>query len=102
MRRYPGAPVEGATLRTVKEHDARSISGVIDVIRRPESVSVVATSYPIALKARDRLEITWYEVEAMDRFNSDDALQQHRSAALDLSRKRFPLGRARRFVLPGE
>ena len=84
------APVEGAALRTVKEHDARSISGVIDVIRRPESVSVVATSYPIALKARDRLEITWCEVEAMDRFNSDDALQQHRSAALDLSRNGFP------------
>ena len=84
------APVEGATLRAVDEHDARSISGVIDVIKRPESVAIVATSYPVALKARDRLKITWHEVEAMRRFDSDEALQQHRSAAQDLSRDGFP------------
>ena len=84
------APVEGATLRAVDEQDARSINGVIDVIKRPESVAVVATSYPLALKARDRLEITWHEVEGMSRFDSDTALQQHRSAARDLSRTGFP------------
>ena len=84
------APVEGATLRAVDEQDARSINGVIDVIKRPESVAVVATSYPLALKARDRLEITWHEVEGMRRFDSDTALQQHRSAARDLSRTGFP------------
>ena len=84
------APVEGATLRAVDERDARSISGVMDVIRRPESVAVVATSYPVALKARDRLEISWHEVAGMSRFDSDDALQQHRAAALDLSRTGFP------------
>ena len=83
-------PVEGATVRAVDEHDARSISGVIDVIKRPESVAAVATSYPVALKARDRLEISWHEVEGMDRFDSDEALQQHRAAALDLSRDGFP------------
>ena len=84
------APVEGASLRAVDEHDARSISGVIDVIKRPESVAVIATSYPVALKARDRLEITWHEVEGMRRFDSDEALQQHRSAARDLTRDGFP------------
>ena len=84
------APVEGATVRALDEHDARSISGVIDVIQRPESVAVVATSYPAALKARDRLEISWHEVEGMSDFDSGDALQQHRVAALDLSRSGFP------------
>lgn len=84
------APVEGATVRALDEHDARSISGVIDVIQRPESVAVVATSYPAALKARDRLEISWHEVEGMSDFDSDDALQQHRAAAFDLSRSGFP------------
>lgn len=84
------APVEGATVRALDEHDARSISGVIDVIQRPESVAVVATSYPAALKARDRLEISWHEVEGMSDFDSGDALQQHRAAALDLSRSGFP------------
>lgn len=84
------APVEGATLRTVDERDARSIGGVIDVITRPESVAVVATSYPVALKARDRLEVSWREVEGMSRFDSDEAMQQHRAAALDLSRAGFP------------
>ena len=83
------APVEGASLRAVDEHDARSISGVIDVIKRPESVAVVAGSYPVALKARDRLEIAWNEVEGMSRFDSDEALQQHRSAARDLTRDGF-------------
>ena len=84
------APIEGATLRSVDEHHARSISGVIDVIKRPESVAVVATSYPVALKARDRLEITWHEVESMNRFDSDEAMQQHQSAARDLSLNGFP------------
>ena len=84
------APVEGATLRTVDEHDARSIGGVIDVITRPESVAVVATSYPVALKACGRLEVSWHKVEGMDSFDSDEALQQHRAAALDLSQAGFP------------
>ena len=84
------APVEGATVRAIDEHEARSISGVIDVLQPPESVAVVATSYPAALKARDRLEISWHEVEGMSDFDSDDALQQHRAAALDLSRSGFP------------
>ena len=84
------APVEGATLRALNERDARSIKGVIDVIKRPESVAVVATSYPIALKARDRLEIAWHEVEGMSRFDSDAAMQEHRGAARDLSRNAFP------------
>ena len=84
------APVEGATSGAVDEHDARSISGVIDVVQRPESVAVVATSYPVALKARDKLEITWHEVEGMSRFDSDEAMRQHRAAAQDLSRNGFP------------
>ena len=84
------APVEGATLRALDEHDARSIKGVIDVVKRPESVAVVATTYPAALKARDRLEIAWHEVEGMSRFDSDEAMRQHRAAARDLSRHGFP------------
>ena len=84
------APVEGATLRALDEHDARSIKGVIDVIKRPESVAVVASSYPVALKARARLEITWNEVEGMSRFDSDVVMQEHRAAARDLSRNAFP------------
>ena len=84
------APVEGATVRAVDERDARNISGVIDVLRRPESVAVVATSYPLALKARDRLDISWREVEGMSRFDSDEAMRQHRAAAHDVSRAGFP------------
>ena len=84
------APVEGATLRALDEHDARSISGVIDVVKRPESVAVVATTYPAALKARDRLEIAWHEVEGMSRFDSDAAMREHVAAARDLSRHGFP------------
>lgn len=84
------APVEGATVRAVDEYDAHSISGVLDVIERPESVAVVATSYPAALKARDRLEISWHEVEGMSDFDSEEAMQEHRAAARDLSRNGFP------------
>ena len=84
------APVEGATVRAIDERDARSISGVLDVIKRPESVAAVATSYPAAVKARDRLEVTWHEVKGMSDFDSDDALEQHRAAALDLSQSGFP------------
>jgi len=84
------APVEGATVQTVNERGARSVKGVIDVLARPESVAIAATSYPATLKARDRLEITWHEVEGMSRFDSDEAMQRHVSAARDLSRNGFP------------
>ena len=84
------APVEGATVKAVNERGARSIKGVIDVLARPESVAIAATSYPAALKARDRLDVTWHEVEGMSRFDSDEAMQRHVSAVRDLSRNGFP------------
>ena len=84
------APVEGATVEAINERGARSVKGVIDVLARPESVAIAATSYPAALKARDRLDITWHEVEGMSRFDSDEAMQRHVSAVRDLSRNGFP------------
>ena len=84
------APVEGATVQAVNEGGARRVKGVIDVLARPESVAVVAASYPAALKARDRLDITWHEVEGMSRFDSDEAMQRHVASARDLSRNGFP------------
>ena len=83
-------PVEGATVQTVTDRGARSVKGVIDVLERPEAVAVVATSYAVALKARDRLDISWNEVPGMSRFDSDEAMRQHITAARDLSRKGFP------------
>lgn len=84
------APVEGATVKAVDERGARSIKGVIDVLARPESVAVVAINYPAAVKARDRLDVTWNEVEDMSRFDSDEAMRRHIAAVRDLSRTGFP------------
>ena len=84
------APVAGATVKTVDERAARSIKGVIDVLARPEAVAVVATNYPAAVKARDTLQIAWHEVEGMSRFDSEQAMREHASAAGDLSRSGFP------------
>ena len=84
------APIEGATVTALDERGARSVKGVLDVLARPEAVAVVAANYPAAVKARDRLDVTWHEVEGMSGFDSGKAMQQHVSAARDLSRSGFP------------
>jgi len=84
------SPIEGATLKSFDEGKARSIEGVIDILSREQSVCVVASNYPAALNARKQLKIEWHEVGDINRLNSEDALEQHKSLARDKSISGFP------------
>jgi isoquinoline 1-oxidoreductase beta subunit len=84
------APIEGATLKSVDEGEARLVEGVIDILQREESVAVLASSYPIALKARKQLKISWHEVGEVNKLEGETALLQHMSLAREFSVKGFP------------
>lgn len=57
-------PRFGATLKFVNDNQARLVDGVVDVVKIPTGVAVVAHSYWMAKKGRDALEITWDEENA--------------------------------------
>jgi len=57
-------PVPGAQVASVADAKARSVAGVVDVLRIPQGVAVLATGYWPALQGRDALEVQWEEGEA--------------------------------------
>lgn len=52
-------PVIGGKVVSVNESAARGVKGVVDVIRIPDGVAVLAADYYTAKKGRDALKITW-------------------------------------------
>ena len=83
------SPVFGGRIAQVDDADARSVDGVIDVVRLPamgaqgmvgnfstgESVAVVADSYWTAQQALKRLKVSW-ESSANDGVSSDSIFKQ--------------------------
>lgn len=53
------APKWGGTVKSVDDAAARQVRGVVDVIRIPQGVVVLAESTWPAIKGRDRLKIDW-------------------------------------------
>jgi isoquinoline 1-oxidoreductase beta subunit len=80
------APVEGDEPATVKDAAARSIGGVVDVVRLPYGVGVVAETPWAAFQARDALEVAWSRGGRARGFNSDTAAAAYAEAARDTSR----------------
>ena len=54
-------PVFGARVKTLDDRAARARSGVVDVVRIPEGIAVVADGYWEARKGADALVVTWDE-----------------------------------------
>lgn len=52
-------PTFSATLRSVDDKAARAVKGVVDVVKVPEGVAVVAKGMWAALKGRDALKVSW-------------------------------------------
>ena len=73
------APIRGATVVSVDDADARQVAGVTDVLRRDDSVIVAADSYPSALAARRKLKVEWSRVGAVNDFDTDGALEEHKA-----------------------
>lgn len=84
------APIEGATLKTVDEGQARGVNGIIDILQVDNCIAVVANNFHSAQQARNELTIEWNKVGDINDFDSDSARQQHRSLARDLSLQGFP------------
>ncbi len=57
-------PRFGARLASVNDKKARGLKGVVDVVRIPDAVAVLARDFWTAKKARDLLEIQWDESQA--------------------------------------
>jgi len=73
-------PKFGATVVDFDATAALSVNGVVDVIRIPAGVAVLATSTWPALKGREALTVTWDESAAETR-SSDTLLSEYRDLA---------------------
>ncbi len=75
------APVEGETVVELDDAEARAMAGVVDVVRLPDGVAIVADNLWTALGARAALSVTWSETSPSRAFNSDDTLASYQQAA---------------------
>jgi len=79
-------PVEGAAPLAVDESEARRINGVIDIVKTPYGVGVVADKPWTAFAARDALKVTWDMTVKAWKHDSDAALETYRAEARDLAK----------------
>jgi len=68
-------PVHGGTPASWNDAKVKKMKGVIDVVKLPDGIAVVADSLPHALAARQALDVKWNK-GAAEGFNSDNALYQ--------------------------
>lgn len=78
-------PVQGEKPVTVDDAAALAVTGVKKVVKLPNGVAVVASSFAIARKARDLLKVTWTDTSKARGYNSQEALKEYvaRSEKLD-------------------
>ncbi|MES2035707.1 MAG: xanthine dehydrogenase family protein molybdopterin-binding subunit [Pseudomonadota bacterium] len=74
------APRFGGKLKSFDAEAAKKVSGVVDVIKIPTGVAVVATNTWAARQGRDALEVQWDEDKAETR-GSDQIMAQYRDIA---------------------
>ncbi len=73
-------PLFGATVRSFDASKAKAMRGVVDVVRVPRGVAVVADSMWRALKAREAVSVEWDESKAEKR-SSDALMAEYRRIA---------------------
>ncbi|WP_298964901.1 xanthine dehydrogenase family protein molybdopterin-binding subunit [uncultured Methylobacterium sp.] len=74
------APKFGATLKSVDDVAARKVAGVVEVVRIPSGVAVVARDTWSAMKGREALVLAWDDTGA-ERQSSDSQLASYRALA---------------------
>ncbi|MFE1598383.1 xanthine dehydrogenase family protein molybdopterin-binding subunit [Methylobacterium sp. ID0610] len=74
------APRFGATLKSVDDAAARKVAGVVDVVRIPSGVAVLARDTWSAMKGREALALTWDETGA-ERRSSEQQLADYKAMA---------------------
>ncbi len=73
-------PLFGATLAAVNDANARKIKGVVDVVKLPNAVAVLARDFWTAKKGRNALEIRWDEGKAFRKSTSEIMAEYQRLA----------------------
>ncbi len=84
------APIEGAQLATVDDSAAKTMPGVIRILRHEQEVAVVAASYWQALQARNKLVVTWNPVGKVNEYNTAKAREEHIASARNPAQPGFP------------
>src|SRR5450631_3821585 len=79
------APIEGAAPDKVEDAQARAIAGVMQIVRLPYGVGVIAQTPWAAFDAKDALKVTWTRTGKAWGFNSEKALVAFAAAARDMS-----------------
>lgn len=81
------APVEGSGADRIDEVTARTTPGVVDIVRLPYGVGVVAQTLPAAFAAKQALKVTWTRAGKAWGFDSEKAAAQYAEAARNLAHK---------------
>jgi isoquinoline 1-oxidoreductase beta subunit len=74
-------PLFGATLKSFDASKAKAIKGVVDVVRHPRGLAVVAQDMWSALKGREAVTAEWDDAKAEKRSSADLAREYRRLAA---------------------
>lgn len=73
-------PVFGAKLKSFQDAEAKKVPGVLEVVRLPNSVAVVAKNTYAAQKGRDALRADW-DTQGNEKISSESILQSYREMA---------------------
>ncbi len=79
------SPVEGGGPDAIGDAKAKSVAGVVQIVRLPYGVGVIAETPWAAFNAKDALEVTWKRTGKAWGFNSEKALVAFAAAARDMS-----------------
>lgn len=80
------APVEGESPASVADREARALPGVIDILRLPHAVAVIAERWETAVAARDLLAVEWTSTSPFRTADSEADLAASQAAAADAAR----------------
>src|SRR5258707_4818371 len=79
------APVEGAGPDKIDDAKARAVPGVLEIVKLPYGVGVIADKPWAAFNAKAALDVTWTRTGKAWGFDSDKALPAFAAAARDMS-----------------
>ena len=79
------APIEGAAPDRVEDAKARTIAGVVQIVRLPYGVGVIGETPWAAFDGKAALHVTWTHTGKAWGFDSDKALVAFAAAARDMS-----------------
>ena len=88
------APVEGSGPDKIDDAHARAVPGVVDIVKLPYGVGVIADKPWAAFNAKAALDVTWTRTGKAWGFDSDKALVAFAAAARDLSQPTKLWGKA--------